>query len=365
MTIETTPAATSPAASPPPDLEVLRSLLVRARAHVPAPQPKTFFSIGRRSHWENPASDVMAFFLDPREEHGFGPLFLRVFLGCMGVDVERLGLENGGVSVNVEERLESDERIDLMVSGTGWVLAIENKVDHWVANDLEAYAAHVRGVAGPNGQVHLALLAPRREKRPGWTPVTYPDLCRELAIAFDQQFTALPTATSKWQVFAREFVTHLQVLRQPTQMKLDAQQREFIEGHLADIQNIKRLSADYTAFLQNELTERLRQVLPDRPPFGFVERDRDWALVCDDPKGSGWRLAFQTPGHYKGNPHRKFLGSIHLGRQPDGALRDRAQLELAEMFYTDGWWWSSHDNREAAVASLCEMVRRLFGPGAA
>ena len=37
---------------------------------------KTIFSIGGRGHYENPTSDILAFYLDPEAEHQLGSLVL-------------------------------------------------------------------------------------------------------------------------------------------------------------------------------------------------------------------------------------------------------------------------------------------------
>ena len=50
------------------------------------PSEKTFFSIGGRGYYEDPTSDVLAFYLDPNEEHGLGDLVLQslVTVSAMG-----------------------------------------------------------------------------------------------------------------------------------------------------------------------------------------------------------------------------------------------------------------------------------------
>lgn len=80
--------------------------------------------------------------MNPDEQHGFSSLFLRVFFDCMGVDAPGLDLDTS-VQVRTEERLTTDERIDLVLRAPARVLAIENKIYHWAANDFDAYAIHL------------------------------------------------------------------------------------------------------------------------------------------------------------------------------------------------------------------------------
>jgi hypothetical protein len=50
--------------------------------YVRPPKEKTLFPLGGRAYYENPALDLLAFFLRPDAEHGFNGLFLQAFLKC-------------------------------------------------------------------------------------------------------------------------------------------------------------------------------------------------------------------------------------------------------------------------------------------
>ena len=59
----------------------------------PAEEP-TIFAMGGRGYYENPASDLLAFFLKPAAAHGLGDLFLSTFLECIEADYRQLGLNH-------------------------------------------------------------------------------------------------------------------------------------------------------------------------------------------------------------------------------------------------------------------------------
>jgi hypothetical protein len=343
---------------------MLRALLAKVAEHVPAPTPqqKTYFSIGGRGHWENSTSDVLAFFLKPHEQHEFGPLFLRAFFDCMGdVNADELDLENN-IQVRVEESLPGG-RIDLVVRAPGWILAIENKIYHSVANDLDAYEKYVRSRAGPDQKVYLALLRPERDKVVRrWKTVTYRDLCEALQVAFKEAFASSPF--SRWQFFAREFIDHLQSLLYPLPMKFTEEQCALVESHLAEISTLKLLSNAYDKYLIDELNTRLTETSLDHAPFAFYAGT--WALLCDSQKGEKWELALLTPAHqHGGNPERKFIAGVHLLSGADEALQRSARHAFDSsngVYYWDsGWWKRSHEKRADAVENLCEMARLLFG----
>jgi hypothetical protein len=68
---------------------------------------------------------------------------------------------------------------------------------------------------------------------------------------------------------------------------------------------------------------------------------------------------------HAGNPGRQFCAGVCLMRGASDALLQRARREFADLknFYEGGEWWKSfHDDREGAVAKLCEIARRLSVP---
>lgn len=55
----------------------------------PAMEP-TLFAMGGRGYYENPATDLLKFFLKPKAEHQLGDLFLSTYLECMKEDPRQL-----------------------------------------------------------------------------------------------------------------------------------------------------------------------------------------------------------------------------------------------------------------------------------
>jgi len=66
------------------NLSQAQVLIAAAKNHLLPEPEKTFFDVGARGHYENPTTDLLAFFIDPDEEHGLGDCFLRALLECVG-----------------------------------------------------------------------------------------------------------------------------------------------------------------------------------------------------------------------------------------------------------------------------------------
>src|SRR5438128_3626265 len=93
---------------------------------LPVPSRETnIFSIGGRGYYEEPTSDLLAFFLDPSAEHGLGDLLLACLAELLGEAPFPLELEERPIR---EYATRDQNRIDILLQGTGWMMAIENKI---------------------------------------------------------------------------------------------------------------------------------------------------------------------------------------------------------------------------------------------
>jgi hypothetical protein len=148
----------------------------------------TFFSIAGISHKELPLSNMYAFFFDSEEVHGLGSLFLQALLDTVAAKNTQQVAEwpplEGPVRVAREYGVDERQRLDLLVhdgpahttvQGASYAVLIENKVNHWLANDLDNYLQSVRGAARTLGVV----LGVRREypNKP-WVFVSHAELAQ-------------------------------------------------------------------------------------------------------------------------------------------------------------------------------------------
>lgn len=362
MVPELPPISTSGDASTVVPPEALHSLLVQAGQLAITPKSKTIFCLGARGHYENATSDLLAFFLSPREEHGFGAMFLRIFFDCLGINANALELKRG-VSVSREERLKNGQRLDLLLRGAGWVLAIENKVRHTLKNDFAAYAAHVQRVAAGGQAVHRVLLTARdADEVDGWATLTYRTLCPALLQALDELAPVAASASPRWPVLAREFVRHLIQEFYPTAMSPTPAQTVLLEAHLRGFGVLQELFEGYVSDLKTRLTNGLEYAAPSQK-FPF-QRKPKWALVWEDA-AAGWCLSFQTPAHPDGNPERRFRVGLWLRDRALAKGRQRAADLLADLATereSNGTWWArSYADAQEAEKGLFELARQLFG----
>lgn len=111
---------------------------------------KNLIDIAGYPSWENVNSNLLAFYFDKTEEHGFGTLFLDSLLDLIPEN-QMISNEND-FNVAREVYTNNGNRIDIVISqkngieisdenaNSDWAIIIENKINHHLSgNDLEDY----------------------------------------------------------------------------------------------------------------------------------------------------------------------------------------------------------------------------------
>lgn len=137
---------------------------------------KNIFDISGISRRENILSNLLAFYLDKNEDHGFGP----VFLECLCELIQEKGIE-----INTDsdyEVIREYKDIDILIASRNletnnedrfnWAIIIEHKIHHNLDNDLSDYWTRVKViddtkkigiVLSPWGQKDQTLLDIKKE----------------------------------------------------------------------------------------------------------------------------------------------------------------------------------------------------------
>lgn len=141
---------------------------------------KNLFDILKIQHREIRNSNILAYFFDPNEEHGFGSLF---YDALKEVSIEKISIlkktypnikfnDIGAFDeinrVTTEEQTKgadsTSKSIDIVLEGDDWVIGIENKIHHHLANPLNTYWAHLKSKGKTPFGILLTLLPYRLEQ---------------------------------------------------------------------------------------------------------------------------------------------------------------------------------------------------------
>ena len=200
---------------------------------------KTIFSIGGRGHYENPTSDILAFYLDPEAEHQLGSLVLDSLFLALGKK------EIGEKHLHIErEQYVAKGRIDLLLEGDDWVMVIENKIYAAQNNPFEKYEQFVEK-KGKNDKFFVILSPEGNSINKKWIGLSYEDFITKIEEKLGSEFILKPF--NKWTVFLRDFILNL---KQHTEReKMQTEILEFIGKNIEEVLKFEKILKDYGAIL--------------------------------------------------------------------------------------------------------------------
>jgi hypothetical protein len=230
---------------------------------------KTFFEICDVSSRELSYSSFLAFFLDPRREHGFGDLFLKSL-----VEVSGKALNTSDVR-SIEREVPTDEgRIDLVIEGDSFVIGIENKIGAPVSNDLQDYSRYLEKRAREGDRKKLAILLSIKKEQTahGFTPVLYQTLAAEIKKNLGQ---TLPHADPRSITYLLDFITSIDHLEKGTYMD-NALLRFFQENEKSSVRLHQK-----TQELVGMMREKVKQVAEKVQFPSRFEKRIFWATLTN------------------------------------------------------------------------------------
>lgn len=228
---------------------------------LPPPQEKTVFSIGGRGHYENPISDVLAFFFDPEEQHGFSGLFLESFFEAIGDDsVSDFRLVSKPMREVVTDK---GNRIDLLLEFHDSVLVIENKIRHWLANDLADYINYAnKKYVGKN--ILLVVLSINTEMSSDKSVIncTYSNFLSVVEPKISGFFMSNPS--NKWLVFLRDFILNIRnEIGDKSMSIITIEEQEFFLGNYKEISELLEKRNNFIRRIQDVILVVLKGVCVD------------------------------------------------------------------------------------------------------
>ena len=241
--------------------EKYKQLIEEARKLARPAVERNIFSICGRGHYENPISDLLAFFIDSSEEHRFGNLFLSSLFEAAGIEPAP-----GACRPPTREQCtDRGNRLDLVVEGDGWLLAIENKIRHQVINPLDDYVEHIVGRTPSldEGSRHFVILCAREHKPApqGWRTVTWRSYVDRIKQNLASRLTE--PLNMKWQVIMREFLLNIEQECGDERMK--DERIEFIRKNFQATCELEDMRWEYVRHMKERGCDALRNASCSNP----------------------------------------------------------------------------------------------------
>jgi hypothetical protein len=343
--------------SPTQPLTELAQFLEKAEAFIRPKREETLLSVMGMGHYENPLSDLLAFFLKPQAEHGLGLLFLKSFLSCIKADLQIT--EPSGISVHREAQTLDSKRPDFIIQGSTWLLMIEHKVWHGQNNPFASYEDLAKTLSGDQKQVLYAVLSPHGGSvRKNWLPVSYPQFTASLRTALNQHLLHAPA--TKWTLLAEEFLLHINTHILPAQTSMTYEEAAFVEQHQASVDQVERMAQQYREFLDTEVKRSLQAAMPGLEFSTKGERwDSDsWAIraYC----GTRWNQCNVVIWNSRNASGQGFYVSIYVNERHTEARKAFPDLHT----WPEGKWQGFRLNqslptREEGMRELVSRAQQL------
>ena len=179
-------------------------LLLAFRALPETKHSRTFLEVSGFPHYENVCSNILRFYFDSSAEHGLKDLLLKAFLRLVGEG--ELAIPDK-VLPDREYPAEDQQRIDLVINCENFTIGIENKINHWEANDFENYARVIDrlGLKKKTIKAVLCLNKDENQEPPkgGFRRFTYGELWKQVQAMLGDYISR---ADPKWVTCLLDFM---------------------------------------------------------------------------------------------------------------------------------------------------------------
>lgn len=244
-------------------------LLENAKKFKKQPREKTFFDTAIRNHYENPTTELLEFFLNPQESHELGDVFWKGFSDVIQADLKN----DTDVSIGQIERLErecvthSGNRIDLMLETDTHLLLVEAKIYHHQNNPFHDYENYAKTRAKGKEILGLILSISGKSEAQNWYGISYQQLVNAVRPYLAEQILSHPM--NKWNLFAREFLLHLESYYKI--QNLDMNRVQFIFDHYQEIQELQKLKTNTIKEVVEKISQQLNLMIDNYDSYNKYE----------------------------------------------------------------------------------------------
>jgi hypothetical protein len=338
--------------------DMIRSFIEKSSNINISDNEKTFFDVGMRGYYENPMSDVLAFYLNPIEQHQFGAVILEEFLSCCDLDELNPTL----IGSPIRER----DHIDIFLNSKDWVLVIENKIFHVANNPFDKYENRARDYAGDNKRIHFVILAPYDPKIPKWKWVPTRLFIKKLKLRL-----STITIQNKWRIFLADFLTSLERVLEPMKYStLTEADLQYLSDNLRNVKQVSDLLEAYYQSIFNIVMPIAKEIF-EHPDVKFSLDD--WGELGKTPRikpyqNLGHKIHILSPPYpEKMDSELKFRVQYYIRNRTDAAQYVKAKYMAQNFRYLDveegGTFYSFYSDVDTigelvnTVSDACQFIK--------
>lgn len=216
---------------------------------------KTFLQIEKVPKSELVSSNILAFYLNPKEEHGLGDLCVKALIKSANISYDG---DLNNIRVHREYRTPTEKYMDIVLNDDEIAICIENKIFSGVDNDLENYSDTTNNINANNYKIILSINDESKvATKHNFINLTYKEFCEQLKNDISNVFND----RNKWHIFLVDFINNIENLymgrrKVNSEMKLWARDnKEKINDIFDFIMNIKSELNEKTSELNRLLVK--------------------------------------------------------------------------------------------------------------
>lgn len=252
------------------NLNTLQEFLDTTDIPVIEPKPLTFLEIAKQPHYENVLSNIYAFFFDVEQEHGFQDLFISSLLEL--IQESKLGKEKDALQSFSDFTIETEYttirggRIDLLLHNQDQAIIIENKVYHYLANDLEDYwksilkkgrqESEMIGIILSLDSIHKIKFK-KPEMALHFINITHQDLMLRI---LQNSGAYLLQASDKYAVYLKDFAQNIINMSTPD---MKPEELQFYKEHQDQLLQARRFLERFEDYVKNGVVKAFKELDPD------------------------------------------------------------------------------------------------------
>ncbi|MCB0810603.1 MAG: PD-(D/E)XK nuclease family protein [Flavobacteriales bacterium] len=262
---------------------------------------QSIFQIARFPDRELVLSNMLAFYLDPEEDHGFGRLFFDSLLDLIQKEAKerhqfhKEALEGSRFEVHREWYTKQQGKkgyIDLVITGTPddtssiereeqypWAILIENKVHASLYNDLKLY----EGALNAEDQLGIVLALkkhPPEDLAEGWIAITHADLIARVRTNLSKYFDQ---SDDRHLLLLKEFFLNMDRHHMEPDHDAHLRQIQSLRKYHDQITKLEEARSKVNRYIGNTLDAVMEN-------HGFVHNSRQ--------EYTQWRTYYPEEGYY-------------------------------------------------------------------
>lgn len=269
------------------ELQRYENLLLKVQQYQIPEREVTFFDSAFRKHHENPTTELLAFFLNMNAPHSLHDTFYKGFIkSIQDSNTEYRNFEFGHMQdLGYEEITENFKRIDLWVETEKALIIVEVKIGHIQNNPVDDYKEWaeqqiehkqkeiIKMVLNIDGQCHF----------PDWFGLPFQNLTNHIRPLLAQR--AIQDGLSKWNVFARDFLLHLDNFYEQNEVNMDV--IDFVVRNHTSIEELFKIREIAYEEIKKYILKSLRKEF-DNQEFKAINELRNkkeyrgWRFSTDD-----------------------------------------------------------------------------------